>query len=378
MRTRSLGGGNARLYLGPAGVSQVRNEPVDVVDQPFLVGEEAVDVPVREVDRAPQRGHERLCVVGQRGEALGNGQQQQGRLGRVRIPVRGEDPKRSQPVGDVGQGHRLELAAPADGFLVEGDGLLGRLPGAGELVQASFAVEVLYRGDAAGVDIRAQVPPRRELLQCLAELLVSADLQVSRHVLRPQMHNEALLRPREGTQHAPVEVGVGDAQVGEWLWFTLTVHRLRGSDYHHYMVTYATDRKDTARAKAAGSTRLCTALASADRAVRLRAHRSRVRPYHQAGLINSLERPRRYPLEQGHQSVWPLREGAALEVPVASVVGEDQAVVLHLHQDRLGVTTVRLGMLAGPRPMEACPQTQPGAHWRRVRARVGTGVVAGA
>src|SRR6202034_533784 len=146
------------------------------------------------------------------------------------------------------------LAAPADGFLVEGDGLLGRLPGAGELVQASFAVEVLYRGDAAGVAIRAQVPPRRELLQRLAEPLVSADLQVSRHVLRPQMHNEALLRPREGTQHTPVKAGVGDAQVGEWLWFTLTVHRLSGSDYHHYMVTYATDRKDTARERPARST----------------------------------------------------------------------------------------------------------------------------
>ena len=142
-----------------AGVSQVCDEPVDVVDQAFLVGEEAVDVPVREVDRAPQRGHERLCVVGQRGEPLRNGQQQQVRLGRVRIAVRSEDAKRSQPVGDVGQRHRLELAAPADGFLVEGDGLLGRLPGTGELVKASLTVEVLHRGDAAGVDIRAQVPP---------------------------------------------------------------------------------------------------------------------------------------------------------------------------------------------------------------------------
>jgi hypothetical protein len=63
--------------------------------------------------------------------------------------------------------------------------------------------------------------------------------------------------------------------VGEWLRFTLTVHRLSGSDYHHYMVTYATDRKDTAREGRAGSTRPCTALASADRAARLRAHRCR-------------------------------------------------------------------------------------------------------
>ena len=110
-------------------VGQVRDEPVDVVDQPFLVREEAVDVPVGEVDRAPQRGHERLRVVGQGGEPLRHGQQQQVDLGRVGIGVRGEDVQRPQPVGDVGQGHRLELAAPADGLLVEGDRLLGRLPG---------------------------------------------------------------------------------------------------------------------------------------------------------------------------------------------------------------------------------------------------------
>jgi hypothetical protein len=48
-----------------AGVGEVGDEPVDVVDQPFLVRDEAVDVPVGEVDRAPQRGHERLCVIGQ-------------------------------------------------------------------------------------------------------------------------------------------------------------------------------------------------------------------------------------------------------------------------------------------------------------------------
>ena len=39
----------------PAGVRQVGDELVDVVDQPFLVSEEPVDIPVGEVDRAPQR-----------------------------------------------------------------------------------------------------------------------------------------------------------------------------------------------------------------------------------------------------------------------------------------------------------------------------------
>jgi hypothetical protein len=36
-------------------------------------------------------------------------------------------------------------------------------------------VEVLYRGDAAGVDVRAQVPPCHELFQGLGELLVGVD-----------------------------------------------------------------------------------------------------------------------------------------------------------------------------------------------------------
>jgi hypothetical protein len=43
-------------------------------------------------------------------------------------------PYKTISVGDVGQGHRLELAASADGFLVESD----RLPGTGELVQGSL------------------------------------------------------------------------------------------------------------------------------------------------------------------------------------------------------------------------------------------------
>jgi hypothetical protein len=46
------------------------------------------------------------------------------------------------------------------------------------------------------------------------------------------MHNEALLRPREGKQQTPVKVGVRDAQVREWLWLA-RVTRLQGDSTNH-------------------------------------------------------------------------------------------------------------------------------------------------
>jgi hypothetical protein len=51
------------------------------------------------------------------------------------------------------------------------------LPGAGELVQGPFTVEVLHRGDAAGVDVRPQVPPRHQPFQGLGKLLVGVDAE---------------------------------------------------------------------------------------------------------------------------------------------------------------------------------------------------------
>ena len=130
-------------------------------------------------------------------------------LGRVRIVVRGEELQRPQQVGDVGQGHRLELATAPDRLLVERDRLLGCLSGGGQLVQRPLTVKVLDGGDAAGVGVGTQVPPHHELLQGLGQLVVSVDQELGRDVFRPQVHDEALLRPREGTQQVPVNIGVG-------------------------------------------------------------------------------------------------------------------------------------------------------------------------
>src|SRR6266516_3977916 len=148
-----------------------------------------------------------------------------------------------KPLGDVGQGHRLELAAAADGILVERDRLFGGLPSGGELIQATLAMEVLHRGNAAGVDVRAQVPPHHELLQGQGQLLVGVDRELGRYVLRPQMHDEALLRPREDKQQAPVKAGVRDAQVRERLWLALVTRRLGDSANHRYILLHAVGRK---------------------------------------------------------------------------------------------------------------------------------------
>jgi hypothetical protein len=56
------------------------------------------------------------------------------------------------------------------------------------------------------------------------------------------MHNEALLRPREGKQQAPVKVGVRDAQVREWLWLAPVTRRLGDFANHRYILLYAADR----------------------------------------------------------------------------------------------------------------------------------------
>jgi hypothetical protein len=129
--------------------------------------------------------------------------------------------------------------------------LLGRLPGPGELVQGPLTVKVLHRGDAAGVDVRAQVSPEDELLQGRGELLVVIGPELGGHVLGPQVDDEAFLGPREGTQQAAIKAGVRDAQVRERLRLALAACRLRGSANHDYIVPHATDNIGATRAQGA-------------------------------------------------------------------------------------------------------------------------------
>ncbi len=225
------------------GVGQVGDETVDVVDQPFLVGDEPRDVAVGEVDRAAQRRHERLRVVGERGEPLGQRQQEQMHPGRVGVPLAGQDGQRLQLLGDVPQRHRLQRATPPDRLLVERDRLLGGLPGRGELEQEALAVEVLHGGDPAGVGVGPQIAPLPQLLQRLPERVVALAPQLRRHVLGPQMHDEPFLRPGENPQNLAIEGGVGRAQVRERLML------LRRKGHTSSLPDQSTCRVQTPRAK---------------------------------------------------------------------------------------------------------------------------------
>lgn len=136
-------------------------------------------------------------------------------LGGIGIGLARQRGQGSELLGDVAQGHRLERTPPADRLLVEGDGLLGRLPGRGELEQEPLAVEVLDGGHPAGVGVGAQISPFGQLLQRLRELVVAVPSQLGRDVLGAQMHDEAFLRLGERTQHPAVELRVRRAEVGE-------------------------------------------------------------------------------------------------------------------------------------------------------------------
>src|SRR5438552_13622281 len=113
------------------------------------------------------------------------------------------------------------------------------------------------------------------------------------------------------------------------------------------------------------------AVDSADRAARFRGGPAGVGADHQAGLVDRLEGAGGDLLEQRDQAIRPLRVGAALEEPVAPVVGQDEPVVLHLDQDGLGVRAVPRGTGAEPGDAEARLEPEPGTHrrQRRVRAR---------
>ena len=86
---------------------------------------------------------------------------------------------------------------------------------------------------------------------------------------------------------------------------------------------------------------------------------SRVGIDHQRRLVHRLEGAGRHLLELVDQRERPPGVGGAPEVPVGSVVGQDQPVVLHGPQDHLG-----LGRVA--RDVEAGLEPEPGPHGRQV------------
>lgn len=218
-------------------IGQVSDEALDVLDEPVLVRDEGFLVAVLEVDRAPQRSHERLRIVGQAAEALGEREQQQVRLRRVQVRVRQLDQReqRTELLGDVRQRHRLKLAAPPKRVLVHGDRLERRLPVTGQLIEIASAVEVLDGGHASGIGVSTQIAPLDQLLQRSGDCVDGHRLpvrhrlqdavrghrsgfaQLRRHVLRSQMHGEPFASLPEHSEHHRIQRGVRCTQIGERL-----------------------------------------------------------------------------------------------------------------------------------------------------------------
>ena len=129
------------------------------------------------------------------------------------------------------------------------------MPFGRELVQRPLTVKVLHRGDAASVDVSPQVAPLDQLLQRLSQLVIGIDLQLCSNVLRAQMHNETLLRPREDPKQASVVFGVRNTEMserlrrrGEVALRLLRPARRRAHFVSHaYIVPHATDKTLIAR-----------------------------------------------------------------------------------------------------------------------------------
>ncbi len=197
---------------------QLGDKPLQVGQKPVLVTEEGLFVDVLQVDRALQPAHERGRVRRQAVQPPGQLEQQAMHHGGIR--VRGQPGQRPQPEPDILQRHGLKLAAAPDLLFVHFKRSLGRLTLAAEPVQVAGAVEVLHRGDPAGVRRGPQVPPLGQLGQRVLHLIVAGrrrpvTAQCLADVLRPQVHDEPLLADPEHGHDPPVQLVQGVIQVRE-------------------------------------------------------------------------------------------------------------------------------------------------------------------
>jgi hypothetical protein len=93
------------------------------------------------------------------------------------------------------------------------------------------------------------------LLQRLSQLVIGIDPQLCGNILRAQMHNETLLRPREDPKQASVMLGVRNTEMSERLRrhgnvaLRLIRPARRRAHFvsHAYIVPHATDKTRTPR-----------------------------------------------------------------------------------------------------------------------------------
>jgi hypothetical protein len=205
---------------------QVADEPLQVADQPVLVGDEGVLVDILQVDGALQAAHERAGVGRQPVQQRGQLPQQAVHHGRVRVGVLGLLPEAAQAHPDVLERHRLQLASVAQRLVIGGQRELRGFALRCELVEVAGPVEVVDRGDAAGVGVGLKIPPGLELLERRLhrgrlDRWALGSWQSLEHVLGSQVYQEAPLGRDEHAHDAPVQVGVGHIQVSERLRWRL-------------------------------------------------------------------------------------------------------------------------------------------------------------
>ena len=138
------------------------DEPLEVVDQSRLVGDEGGLVSVSQVDGALQRRHEGACVVGELGEP--HGQRREGLLQHAQVEGIGPDERHElvERHRDVFEGDALQGSPAPEGLVEPFQGPLGGLARLAELEEVALAIEVLDVDDPPSVGRGQKISPIRE------------------------------------------------------------------------------------------------------------------------------------------------------------------------------------------------------------------------
>jgi hypothetical protein len=170
----------------------------------FLVGQKGLHVGVVQVDGALDRTHEGDRVLRQFDEAFAQAAQALVRDGRIGIATGGVLghglAQAGQEHDDVFERDGLQRAAGAQRDVVLRQGALGRLALPRHLIEHATAVEVLQRGDPAGVRKREQISPagvgqplQRVDDRIRADATVTVGAERGLHLFRADVDGEPLL-----------------------------------------------------------------------------------------------------------------------------------------------------------------------------------------
>ena len=184
---------------------EVVEEPLEVVDEQLLVGEEALG---GEVVLLAEPGHGGVEVPGVGGEVAQGAVE----VAHAQVDGGGVDgvdggAQRPEVLTDVPEQGALQGARVFGGPEDRQDGVVSGVPGGGELPQLAPAVEVLEAGDTARVLRPGDRPPVAELFQVLREAggVVPGGGELPGDLLGAHLHLVALLGRHEDPEHGGVQ-----------------------------------------------------------------------------------------------------------------------------------------------------------------------------